>query len=112
MRALALRGRRTHPIQAPRPGRGREPRSILSRMPRTRPRRSDPRFLVEDFEPAYLDVFRRGELEERVEAGLAELAECRACPRNCAIDRLAGDMAIRRLIPGGEALCEELAGAE
>jgi putative pyruvate formate lyase activating enzyme len=63
-------------------------------MPRTRSRRSDPRFLVEDFEPAYLEVFRRGELEARVEAGLAELAECRACPRNCAIDRLAGELRV------------------
>jgi len=27
-------------------------------------------------------------------------------------DELAGDMAISRLIPGGQALCEELAGAD
>jgi putative pyruvate formate lyase activating enzyme len=67
---------------------------MLSGMFGTRARRSDPRFLVEDFEPAYLEVFRRGDLEARVEAGLEELAECRACPRNCAIDRLADELRV------------------
>jgi len=50
--------------------------------------RADRRFLIEDFEPAYLGVVRRGGLPARVEAALAELACCRACPRDCGIDRL------------------------
>jgi putative pyruvate formate lyase activating enzyme len=55
-----------------------------------RPRRAPPdsRFLVGGHEPAYLDLHRRGQLDARVEAALAELAECRACPRNCGVDRL------------------------
>jgi putative pyruvate formate lyase activating enzyme len=53
------------------------------------PSAPDPRFLHEDFEPVALDTWRRGELPWKVEAGLAELARCEACPRNCRIDRLA-----------------------
>ena len=49
----------------------------------------DPRFVVPDFEPVYLGTWRRGDLPGKVEAGLAELACCRACPRNCGVDRLA-----------------------
>ena len=58
------------------------------------PRRSqapDGRFLLEPFEPVYLETWRRGELPARVEAGLAELAPCTACPRNCRVDRLADE---------------------
>jgi putative pyruvate formate lyase activating enzyme len=55
------------------------------------PSRPDPRFLLEGFEPVYLDTWRRGELPGKVEAGLAELACCEACPRNCCIDRLADE---------------------
>ncbi len=51
-------------------------------------REVDPRFLVTDFEPAYLEVSRRGELPARVEAALAELEDCCACPRNCHVNRL------------------------
>ncbi len=54
------------------------------------PTLSDPRFLQEDFEPVYLETWRRGELPAKVSAGLEELACCEACPRNCRIDRLAG----------------------
>jgi len=45
-------------------------------------------FLVEHFEPAYLRVFRDGGMRARVEAALRELADCHACPRNCACNRL------------------------
>ncbi len=48
----------------------------------------DPRFVIEDFEPACVATERRGELAARVRAALAELASCRVCPRNCAVDRL------------------------
>jgi putative pyruvate formate lyase activating enzyme len=51
----------------------------------------DPRFLLEDFEPVYLETWRCRELPGKVEAGLAELARCEACPRNCRIDRLADE---------------------
>jgi putative pyruvate formate lyase activating enzyme len=45
----------------------------------------------DDFEPAYLKLHRAGELAARAEAARAELKECRACPRDCKIDRLAGE---------------------
>ena len=48
----------------------------------------DPRFLLLDYEPAYLETWRRGLLEAKVEAALAELEECRVCPRNCRVNRL------------------------
>jgi putative pyruvate formate lyase activating enzyme len=54
------------------------------------PRGVDRRFLVEDFEPAYLVAARRGELRSRAEEALAGLACCRACPRECRVDRTAG----------------------
>ena len=38
--------------------------------------------------PAYLDL-PAGELERRAEAAVASLADCRACPRDCGVDRLA-----------------------
>jgi hypothetical protein len=47
------------------------------------PFHADPRFLLEPFEPAYLALHRAGALAERVTAGLRELEECCACPRNC-----------------------------
>ncbi len=48
----------------------------------------DPRFVIEDFEPAYMALYRRGELGARVEAALKELEDCCACPRNCHVNRL------------------------
>ena len=54
----------------------------------------DPRFLVEDFEPAYLQLYRRGELQARVEAALKELEDCCACPRDCHINRLENETRI------------------
>jgi putative pyruvate formate lyase activating enzyme len=48
----------------------------------------DPRFLLDDFEPAYLALYRDGKLEARVEQALAELEDCCACPRNCHVNRL------------------------
>jgi putative pyruvate formate lyase activating enzyme len=58
-------------------------RQLLGR--RTRP---DPRFVIEDFEPVYLQTWRSGLLEEKVATALQELEECRVCPRNCRINRL------------------------
>jgi putative pyruvate formate lyase activating enzyme len=42
---------------------------------------------MEIFRPAYLGL-SRAELRERVERALGALAECRACPRDCAVNRL------------------------
>lgn len=42
-----------------------------------------------DFEPAYLALHCRGELQRRAEAAVATLAECRVCPRDCRVNRLA-----------------------
>jgi putative pyruvate formate lyase activating enzyme len=53
------------------------------------PPQSDARFLIEDFEPCYLAHLE--ELAGRVEEALAEFADCHACPRNCGVDRLAGE---------------------
>ena len=48
----------------------------------------DRRFLLEDYEPAYLKLYRNGELEQRVEQALRELEDCCACPRDCHVNRL------------------------
>jgi putative pyruvate formate lyase activating enzyme len=51
----------------------------------------DASFVVDDIEPAYLSTWHRGGFPAKVEAALAELAECRACPRDCGVDRTADD---------------------
>jgi putative pyruvate formate lyase activating enzyme len=48
----------------------------------------DRRFVVDQFEPAYLALWRTGELQRRVEAALKELEDCRVCPRNCGVNRM------------------------
>ncbi len=48
----------------------------------------DDRFLIDDFEPAYMRTLREGLLQEKVDAARQELADCRACPRDCGVDRL------------------------
>ncbi len=48
----------------------------------------DPRFVLDPFEPAYLGLWRRGEMSSRVDAALAELEDCCACPRDCHVNRL------------------------
>lgn len=48
----------------------------------------DPRFVIDDFEPAYRRVHREGGLEERRRRAIAELEDCCACPRNCHVNRL------------------------
>jgi putative pyruvate formate lyase activating enzyme len=55
------------------------------------------RFTVADWEPAYLETWRRGELAQRAEAARAELRECRTCPRDCGTDRLAGEAGVCRV---------------
>jgi putative pyruvate formate lyase activating enzyme len=41
-----------------------------------------------EFEPAYLKLWRSGELSRRVELGLQKLADCALCPRNCHVNRI------------------------
>jgi putative pyruvate formate lyase activating enzyme len=52
---------------------------------------SNSRFILDPFEPAYLSLCRSGEMGDRVRRALGELECCRACPRNCRIDRMAGE---------------------
>ena len=54
----------------------------------------DPRFVLEDFEASYLRLHREGELEARAARAVEGLASCRACPRDCEVDRLADDTGI------------------
>jgi putative pyruvate formate lyase activating enzyme len=49
----------------------------------------DDRFVLRSFEPAYLTLFRSGEIQDRVFRGLRELEDCCACPRNCHVNRMA-----------------------
>ena len=49
---------------------------------------------MKPFEPAYLELHRRGELARRVEAMVAQLSRCRVCPRECDVDRLADEKAV------------------
>jgi len=51
-------------------------------------RHVEPGFLIGDFEPTYLSTYRQGKFPARVDAALAELEDCCACPRNCHVNRL------------------------
>ena len=41
------------------------------------------------FEPAYLALYRTGELQRRAGDAIVSLKHCLACPRDCGVDRLA-----------------------
>ena len=47
--------------------------------------------VLADGEPAYLHLHQAGELSTRVHRALAELEACRACPRDCDVDRTGDD---------------------
>ncbi len=47
-----------------------------------------------NFEPAYLKLFRTGELYRRSREAVKLLANCKVCPRNCEVDRLADEKAV------------------
>ena len=49
------------------------------------------------FEPAYLALHRRGELQRRADTAVAHLQSCRVCPRDCGVDRLAGETAVCKI---------------
>jgi len=61
-----------------------------------RARNIDPRFVINEFEPAYLRLYRAGGLPARVDAALAELAHCHSCPRSCEVDRLRDQVGVCR----------------
>ncbi|MBI4384821.1 MAG: radical SAM protein [Nitrospinae bacterium] len=48
----------------------------------------------ENFEPAYMALFRSGELWRRSRQGLQHLKDCKVCPRDCGIDRLNGEKSV------------------
>ncbi len=54
-------------------------------------RSPDDRFIVPSATPAYLHSTVRQTMDHRLATALEELACCRACPRNCQINRLAGE---------------------
>jgi len=58
------------------------------------PQHINARFLLDPFEPAYLALHRSGEIARRVEVGLRELEDCCACPRDCHVNRMAGETKI------------------
>ena len=43
-----------------------------------------------DFEPAYLNLYRTGELKKRAETLWQIMEDCRLCPRECGVNRLEG----------------------
>lgn len=45
---------------------------------------------LQDFEPAYLQLYWTGELQRRAMDAVAELLNCKMCPRSCGADRSAG----------------------
>ncbi len=59
----------------------------------------EPQFLIPEaeFEPAYLALYRSGELARRVKEAVGLLASCEVCPRNCRVNRLADEVKICRI---------------
>lgn len=51
---------------------------------------ADPRFVIDPFTPAYTGISET-EMRRRVERALDELRDCRACPRDCGVDRMANE---------------------
>ncbi len=47
-----------------------------------------------EFEPAYVELHRQGELQVRAEQAVAELESCRVCPRECDVNRLQDETAV------------------
>jgi len=47
-------------------------------------------------EASYLRLYRAGVLKERIEAARELLKECRVCPRQCGVDRSAGETGVCR----------------
>src|SRR5918995_5909486 len=52
---------------------------------------ADPRFVVEDLEPCYRRL-TAAELAAKVESAHRELEDCRACPRDCGVNRMQDEL--------------------
>jgi putative pyruvate formate lyase activating enzyme len=48
----------------------------------------------QSFEPAYLHLYRTGELKQRAQEAIESLRSCCGCPRKCRDDRLAGETGV------------------
>lgn len=46
------------------------------------------------FEPAYIKTYRKGKLDEKINAAHAILSKCRLCPRKCGVNRLKGEQGV------------------
>ncbi len=57
-----------------------------------------PFFIPRDtFEPAYLALYRTGELQHRAQIALERLTDCHICPRACGRDRVHDEMGVCRI---------------
>ncbi len=66
-------------------------------MPRESHHPADPAaFVLRDHTPAYFALLHEGTLAERVQVAWKELANCRACPRACGVDRLRDEVGVCR----------------
>jgi putative pyruvate formate lyase activating enzyme len=50
----------------------------------------------DNFQPAYLALHRSGELQKRAAQSITDLSKCRACPRQCGINRLENETGVCR----------------
>lgn len=57
------------------------------------PNRSNYVIKAGDFEPAYVALYRTGELQKRAKEAVAGLETCYVCPRACGVNRLINKMA-------------------
>ncbi len=48
--------------------------------------------MADDYLPAYLDLHANGELAARTDQAIEALKDCRLCPRECSVDRTAGEL--------------------
>ena len=57
-------------------------------------KKTNPQFVINrsDFEPAYLKLFKSGELHRRTEEAIRQLESCQVCPRLCNANRLENDI--------------------
>ena len=66
-------------------------RQPLLPLPFSRRLHLAPPFLVgDDYEPVALKTKREGNIEARVAEARLELESCRACPRDCKVNRMEG----------------------